>query len=313
VSYRQRENSVQDGDPVFRFVFTQGVNAYAFTGEPQIVADSNYTYIPVPIRVSNISQTNELAKDPVKLEFPKTDDFASQFVGGVPEDVTTVTIFRGHVGDFDEEFLFYWKGRVAGASISGDVVRLDCENIFTSMRRPGLRARYQRRCRHALYQSGCKVVMSDYRQDIQVLSTKGNTVTLGEEPFIDSNSRMDSNDSNLDSNDSNYDSTYDSVYTPDLNISSDPDYYVGGLLRDSRGVDRYIVAQNGNVLTLVRRNDDLSQRIVDDGPEIVQLYPGCDHTRKTCVQRFNNQVNFGGFPWLPTKNPFGNDVTGSVV
>ncbi len=37
------------------------------------------------------------------------------------------------------------------------------------------------------------------------------------------------------------------------------------------------------------------------------VYPGCDHTPATCKAKFNNLVNFGGQPWIPTKNPFGGD------
>ena len=38
--------------------------------------------------------------------------------------------------------------------------------------------------------------------------------------------------------------------------------------------------------------------------ETVSLYPGCDHTLQTCHGRFNNAENFGGFPWIPRRNPF---------
>ena len=36
----------------------------------------------------------------------------------------------------------------------------------------------------------------------------------------------------------------------------------------------------------------------------ITLYPGCDHTRATCAAKFANLDNFGGFPWIPTRNPF---------
>jgi hypothetical protein len=28
-------------------------------------------------------------------------------------------------------------------------------------------------------------------------------------------------------------------------------------------------------------------------------YPGCDKTQNTCTSKFNNLVNFGGFPYVP--------------
>jgi hypothetical protein len=40
----------------------------------------------------------------------------------------------------------------------------------------------------------------------------------------------------------------------------------------------------------------------------VQVFKGCDHSLQTCQARFANQANFGGFPWLPKKNPFADNV-----
>ena len=31
-----------------------------------------------------------------------------------------------------------------------------------------------------------------------------------------------------------------------------------------------------------------------------ELLPGCDRTTATCANIFNNAVNFGGFPYIPT-------------
>jgi hypothetical protein len=39
--------------------------------------------------------------------------------------------------------------------------------------------------------------------------------------------------------------------------------------------------------------------------QAVTLYPGCDHTTTTCDGKFSNLNNYGGFPHIPTKNPFG--------
>jgi len=37
----------------------------------------------------------------------------------------------------------------------------------------------------------------------------------------------------------------------------------------------------------------------------ITLYSGCDRTLATCHSKFGNSENFGGFPLIPTKNPFG--------
>lgn len=37
--------------------------------------------------------------------------------------------------------------------------------------------------------------------------------------------------------------------------------------------------------------------------DAVTLYPGCDGSRETCISKFNNYLNFGGHPFMPTSNP----------
>jgi len=69
------------------------------------------------------------------------------------------------------------------------------------------------------------------------------------------------------------------------------------------GVRRSIVAHSGANLTLTRPVPEFAV-----GSQI-RLYPGCDHTKGTCNTKFNNLDNFGGFPWIPIRNPFdGNSI-----
>jgi len=282
MSYLQREYSVQDGDPIFRFLFVQGVAEYRYSTLPYIVGDSSGTWEPVSLDVSEVTQTNELAKDSVKLAIPRDNAFAMLFLGGVPEQITSVTIFRGHSGDVDEEYQVFWKGRVSGTSATGDTVTIECENIFTSMRRPGLRARYQKNCRHALYRRGCNINDYDYAVAGVVTAASGFLVTIDD--LVDSTA----------------------------NIADG--HFTGGMIETGDGFLRYITLHSGTTLTLVRPFQALEDEVNSSpGYANVILYPGCDHTRTTCKAKFNNLSNFGGFPWIPGKNPFGNDVSGSIV
>ena len=72
-------------------------------------------------------------------------------------------------------------------------------------------------------------------------------------------------------------------------------------------------AVTGNVLSLSRPIETLAE--VSDGygnnyggfygSSTVTLYPGCTKSRAVCKNKFDNLNNYGGFPWIPTKNPFG--------
>lgn len=279
MSYIARERSAQDGDPVFRCQFSLRGELYRRTTERAIVLDSDGSWVPAPIEFGDFNQTGELSKDPLQISLPRDDEFALLFLGGVPEQVTTLTVFKGHQGDVSEEFVVYWKGRVVASDLRDDQLVLECENIFSSIKRPGLRARYQKNCRHALYSRGCN--LNDY--DFATIATA--TDVVGKV-----------------------------VIVPDADSSDSPDgYFTGGVLEMGNGDKCYITKHEGQEITLLTLSSSLAEEIDESGSSNITLYPGCDHSRSTCQTKFDNLNNFGGFPWIPGKNPFGNDVTGSIA
>lgn len=77
-------------------------------------------------------------------------------------------------------------------------------------------------------------------------------------------------------------------------------WYTGGEL--VRGPERrMITAHNSNTLDLISPLFNLK---VGD---TITIYQGCDREFATCRDKFENSDNHGGFPYMPEKNPFGND------
>lgn len=74
-------------------------------------------------------------------------------------------------------------------------------------------------------------------------------------------------------------------------------YFAAGQARTLDGKRRYITGNAGTSITLDRAMP------LNVGAALT-LYAGCDKTRATCQSKFNNIDNFGGFPWLPTTDPF---------
>lgn len=64
------------------------------------------------------------------------------------------------------------------------------------------------------------------------------------------------------------------------------------------GEDRSVLDHTGDVLTLT-----LPFRLDPDG-QTIDVFAGCDHSISTCNSKFSNSLNYGGFPFVPTKNPF---------
>lgn len=270
MTYQSHDESVQNGLPVHLFLFVNDDVTYRLTDLAKPVVALGETWEPSGIIQGTITQSRELNRDILSLRLPVDHPIASVFTEGVQDSITSVTVFRGYRDDPDEEFVTYWKGRVSTPKIEQNTISLDCEPITTSLRRPGLRARYTRNCRHALYGRGC-LVDKDSSSFAVV-----DTITAVADLVI-------------------------TVPAASLEVDGE---YTGGLLRLSGGDYRFIKGHVGSLLTLNKPHAALQIG------ESVTVHPGCDRTTTRCVDRFNNLDNYGGFPYIPTVNPFGG---GSLV
>lgn len=262
MAYNTFEQSIDSGSVVELYEFTQGVQVYRFSScESQITFES-HTYQPFSAKRNSIKQTNDIFKDSLSMSFPRGDVFASQFLGFAPEDVTTLTIRRGHFGDAANEFIVYWKGRIVGAKTSGNEVTIDCESVFTSIKRPGLRARFEYACRRTLYTSGCDVDKNLYKYVGSLVGIAGSMLTVDD-------------------------------------CAAKPDgFYTGGMVLAMNGASRFVTRHAGDTIFISRPIPGL---IIGQN---IDVFPGCDHLKETCNSKFNNLNNFGGFPWIPSRNPF---------
>ncbi len=264
MTYSAHEASVQLGAPVELYEFVQGIQRWHYISGTEELVRLGQTYKPSTIKRDRIKQSTDVFKNGIKLTFPRDHAFASQFLGFAPELVTTVTVLRGHWGDTDSEFIVYWKGRIISAKAADSKIDLECEPVYTSIRRPGLRAKFEYGCRHVLYGRGCGVNREAYKHTGAVLSLAGG---------------LDAEVAGVDG------------------VFADG-WFTGGIIYAPDDSARFIVNHVGGVVTLSRPMASLSTG------QTVKLYPGCDHLRTTCDIKFSNLDNFGGFPWIPSRNPF---------
>lgn len=267
MSYDFYETSDKQGQPIELYEFIQGESSYCYTTYHEDITFNTKVYRPSSISRDKVKQTTDSFKNDINVKFKRTDDFALSFITLTPENITTLTVYRGHVGDVDSDgvidFKAYWKGRVLGGEVDNNTINLVCESVFTSLRRLGIRARYQYGCRHSLYSTGCGVNKDSFSNSgvIESISTNGTVLTISEAS------------------------------------SQEDGYYSGGFIVVNN-VKKFIVNHTGS-----------SIEIMNPFPFAVasrtaNFYAGCDRSKTTCEQKFNNVINFGGFPYIPSKNPF---------
>lgn len=102
------------------------------------------------------------------------------------------------------------------------------------------------------------------------------------------------------------DTTIVSVDTDTIEVAADgfDDSYLqaGEIVNTTKNERRLIINNVADVLTI---NFPFFNAEAGDS---VSLFAGCNHAFTTCRDKFSNTLNYGGFPYVPSDNPFQNEL-----
>lgn len=265
MSFHNFESGAAIGAPVELVVFEKGSNVYRYTTHYEDVRINNTVYESVNIRRSKVERGEDLQRNGITLTAPRTLSFTNQYLIVPPSEIVKVVAMTFHINDPTRATRVAWRGRVVNVAFDGDNVNIKCETILTSLRRNIPRRLFQYNCPHVLYGSSCRAVRSTFTTVATIVSDTPLTLTV----------------SGID--------------------GFDDGYFTGGWVDYVNGNETsraFIADHTGSVLTLTNR----LLNVVSGNS--VSVYAGCDRTIETCNQKFNNLLNFGGFPFIPEKNPF---------
>ncbi|MDR5654227.1 phage BR0599 family protein [Ruixingdingia sedimenti] len=281
MTYADIESSPGEGRPYYLYQFIEGDQLWRFTSRATDWLSAGSGGEPIAweaaaVAHGDVVQTSEIERGRLELTWPLSHPFARRFLAPMGNTPVTLTIFRGHEQVLGET-VAHWKGRVVGAEVEGVRILLTCESVFSTLRRAGVRAKYQRLCRHALYGRGCGLEIAHHWQTGTVTAVSGNALTIPE-------------------------------------AAGHPDgWFRGGVLRLDAQLG-FITGHVGSTLTLSRpmpelaaalANPELDPETGDPLPVLADIAPGCDLRAATCAAKFAKLANFGGFPEIPGRNPFG--------
>jgi len=168
VSYSATDTSVQDGKPLYLLEFTRGASVTRFNSTAVDIASPVGTYRASHFSVTARTQGKDIFKDNLKITFARADNFARGYILGAIDQVTTVALKRMHVGMPAGEAVIEWKGRIVTAEVKDEKITLNCESVYTSMRRLGLSTQFELTCVHAIYSAGCRANKPAMRVEAQV-------------------------------------------------------------------------------------------------------------------------------------------------
>ena len=281
MTYDAIEASSAEGRPYFLYQFIEGEQIWRFTSRASdwISAASeggDLVWEAAAISHGDVVQSGEIERGRLDLTFPLSHTFAARFLAPMGNTPVSLTIFRGHEQVLGET-VAHWKGRIVGAEAEGARLILSAESIFSTLRRAGVRAKYQRICRHALYGRGCGLDIAQHWLPGEVIAIAGANLTV---PAA---------------------------------ADSPEGWYRGGVLRFGVQLG-FITGHAGATITLSRPMPEIATALANPAldpvtgallPVMLEIAPGCDLRAETCAAKFGKLLNFGGFPAIPGRNPFG--------
>lgn len=274
MTFEAFEDSVEDGNLIELYEFRQGPVVTRFTNFNRTVNFNGSEWTSTQIARENIERAIESGVNDLKIRMPLDNPIASQYIRNIPGRVVDVKIYRAHFTDPAEEVLVVFEGFINQAEFDGDLQATLTLSPFTSQfKRNAPRFTYQSLCNNVLYDAQCKIA-------------RGLFTYTGLASGIDL-----------------------TIRTLSINgLSAEgADWAVGGWVAFPAGGNddqRLIVAQSGDTVTL------LSNFAEDVLGFNVDVFAGCAHDIGTCNTKFSNVINFGGFPFVPSRNPFGSTIRG---
>lgn len=264
MTFVAQETSQEDGQPIELYEFRLGTEEFNLSTAATEETFASVTYDPVTISRTNLIAGPEERTEVISIEIDAAHPLPRKYINIVPGTAATLTIKRVHRSDGQTVVIFKGVVRSVGFSNNGTRALIAVLPLTRGLSKSVPRLLYSSICNHVLYDSRCGVQRLDFR-------------------FIGTVTVIDGND-----------------YTIPGVAASVANPATSGFIKIGNTDFRLIRSQSGDVLTLLL---PFNTTDVDVGTE-VEVFAGCDHTIATCKTQFDIVVNYGGFAFVPTRNPF---------
>ena len=273
MTFAALETSRESGQVLELYTFTFGLEVFRFTSFQRNINWQGFAYTAEPLSRTNTEAAVEDQAGQVTITLPLDNPVPQKFIVNVPGQVGTVQILRAHATDPAEEVIVLFDGFIANVAFDGELeAKILCNPNTKIFNRSAPRFTYLGLCNHILYDERCKVDISLFQFTGLVSSVSGNDITVNGAGGV-----------------------------------GPADNFVGGFSRFPAGsLDdaRMILAQSGDVMTLLL---PFAASVIGQD---IDLFAGCAHDLTVCDVKFDAVLNYGGFPFVPRKNPFGTRLRG---
>ncbi|WP_075175444.1 phage BR0599 family protein [Acinetobacter indicus] len=293
------------------YQFTHGSKQWFFTSARKAVTHNENTYYPVRGLSRGNIEDADIDKCEVELTFPHPyplfndadDSFTQVFLNKIY--LESVHFMLIELDGADALVLF--KGRVTQPKFDDrdNTMTLVCSTAESFMRRKILTRKYQRTCMNNIYDKFCGLDFNEWAFEVTITAVNGLDIayTVNPTQVIDElgNPVFEQVPVLDEFGQPVLDGEGQPTYTdgdPVMEVKSYPAGWLNRGVLKKDGVFTFIVGNSSNGSARLYR-----QHIGLEVGDVVLLAPGCDQSHKTCHEKFNNHLRYGGHPNMPTENP----------
>ncbi len=275
-----------DGSPVELVTFANGNEIFRVTNAVKPVTVLANVFTPLAYTRTKFSQSKDSDDNNITMTVPNTFAVVNLYSGVLTSHTTTCTLERFHLDDPGNEIVVIWKGTVASINHQEDQVALLLQPL-TSGNEVTPPDTFSALCNAFLFESpGCVLTRTDFRY-IATL----NAIDASGTELVFNGLRLEA-------------VTIDTAQggpTGPLDAGELDIYFQGGYVQTGAGEVRDIVEGNvGGDPDKVRVVLPFRNFLVGDGANV---FAGCDLSLATCHKKFNNAINFQGYPYIPEIDP----------
>ena len=262
------EASVEKASPVELYTLVFGTRVYRMTSADSDILWQGNIYLATPMERTKILLASAQELDILEVTLPATHEFPAMFVDVVPGRLANLTITRIHRYDPLNDFVVIFRGDVQSVAFSQNnfQARMAVTPMSLNLHKTIPLFTFQSICNHMLFSEGCGVKENDaaFQATCVVSTTSGNTMTV-------------------------------TGLTGGKAVAG---WATAGFVQIGTEYRTILEHRSGGVLDLIL---PFYQNVVNSP---VTVFIGCNHTSEVCRVRFDNVINYLGYEYIPTINPF---------
>jgi hypothetical protein len=279
MAFETVEESVEDGQPIELYSFENLEEQFYYTSAQETITYSGRNYIPVPIKRSPPEIQSSQSDRRIIVEMPITNPFALRYVPTLPASPDHMTLYRYHSTDGGTpEVVLYFSGEVSNVAFTENRAKV---NVLSDGRVLGTvipKQTCRNLCNHVLYDTRCGVNQASKTTATNVVAISGGDLEV-------------------------------TLSGSGLSAKASGGAYKGGVMSRNNIENRMVLKYTDLGGDQVKFFIMIPFQFLEVGTPI-DISLGCTHSIGTCDSRFNNVERYGGFPYVPRKNPFQLKVTG---